>query len=165
MSELVLRNRQRERSIHLPLLRDLTQALLEDELGLTEYELGILLVSPKTMARVNREFLGHEGVTDVITFDHREAPRATLFGELYICVAAAEEQAGRFGTTWQEELARYVVHGILHLLGYDDLSPEPRRKMKREEARRLKALTQKFPVRRLGQGIGKPRARGKKGAS
>jgi rRNA maturation RNase YbeY len=146
MNELVLRNRQRDRAVSLPRLREFTLALLEDELGLAEYELGILLVGSKIMAQVNQDFLGHEGSTDVITFDHRDNAQGPLFGELYICAAVAVEQAARFKTSWQEELARYVIHGVLHLLGYDDLSPEPRRVMKRKEGQLLRRLARKLPV-------------------
>ncbi len=146
MSELVLRNRQRDRAVSLPRLREFTLALLEDELGLPEFELGILLVGAKTMAQVNQDFLGHEGSTDVITFDHRDNAQGPLFGELYICVAVAVEQAALFDTTWEEELARYVIHGVLHLLGFDDLSPQPRRLMKQKEGQLLRRLARKLPV-------------------
>lgn len=152
MSELVVRNRQRDRRVRLPLLRELTRALLEDQLGIRDYELGILLVTAKGMTRTNAAFLHHEGATDVITFDHRPDPQGAMFGELYICVAVAVQQAAEFGTAWEEELARYVVHGVLHLLGHDDLQPGPRRKMKQAESRQLKALAARFPLAMLGHG-------------
>ena len=152
MNELVLRSRQRDRRVRLPLLREMTIALLEDQLGLRDYQLGILLVTAKAMASTNAAFLHHEGATDVITFDHRQEPQGAMFGELYICVAVAVEQAAQFETTWEEELVRYVVHGVLHLLGHDDLQPGPRRKMKQAESRHLKALAAKFPLETLNQG-------------
>ena len=155
MSELVVRNRQRDRRVRLPLLRELTLALLEDQLGIRDYELGVLLVTAKVMARTNAAFLHHEGPTDVITFDHRPDPQGAMFGEIYLCVAVAVEQAAEFGTAWEEELARYVVHGVLHLLGYDDLQPGPRRIMKQAESRHLKALAARFPLSMLGQGAGR----------
>jgi rRNA maturation RNase YbeY len=78
--------------------------------------------------------LNHEGPTDILTFDQGTSPDC-LRGELFICVAEAERQAMEFRTSWREELLRYVIHGLLHLRGFDDLSPSKRRVMKREEDR------------------------------
>ena len=150
MNELVVRDRRRlGRRICLPLLRRITGFLLENCLGLRESQLGIFLVAPKTMARLNAKFLRHEGPTDVITFDHREVPGSSLFGEIYLCPEVADAQAAQFRTSMEEEVVRYVVHGVLHLLGYDDLAPLPRRRMKREEARLLKILAAQHPLRDL----------------
>ena len=62
----------------------------------------------------------------------------------YFCLDEAVKQAREFRTTWQSELARYVVHGVLHLRGYDDLAPAPRRRMKREENRLVRKLALHF---------------------
>jgi probable rRNA maturation factor len=70
----------------------------------------------------------------------------TLHGELFICVDDAIFQAKQFNTNWQSEMVRYVVHGVLHLLGYDDLQPELKRKMKRAENRLVRLLEKKFPI-------------------
>ena len=56
-----------------------------------------------------------------------------MAGEIFVCVPEALAQASRFGAAWQEELVRYIVHGVLHLRGYDDLQPVARRKMKRRK--------------------------------
>ena len=155
---LSLRNRQRIRRVATPLLRRITLRLLDRELGIRSFELAIHLVAAKEMARVNWDFLQHEGSTDVITFDHLEArtDSSTLHGELFICLDDAVKQAREFGSTWQGELARYVIHGLLHLCGHDDLAPGPRRTMKREENRLLRAVTREFPISRLAA---RPRAR------
>jgi rRNA maturation RNase YbeY len=86
------------------------------------------------MARVNEAFLGHEGSTDVITFDHGSTPER-LHGECFISVADAVAQSRDFGTSWDAEVVRYVIHAILHLRGFDDLEPAARRVMKRQENR------------------------------
>jgi len=129
--------------------------LLEGLLELPAYELAVHFVSARRMAQVNWDFLGHEGSTDVITFDYGreyEWPQAdgALRGELFICPADAAAQALAFGTCWQEEIVRYFVHGVLHLRGYDDLEPGPRRIMKNEENRLTQALLRRFPCGELG---------------
>jgi probable rRNA maturation factor len=76
--------------------------------------------------------------------------RASLNGELFLCLDDAVKQAREFHTTWQSELVRYVIHGLLHLCGHDDLNPSARRRMKREENRLLREIAKQFPLARLG---------------
>lgn len=159
MRELQVRNRQRERAVNIKFLRELTRMLLEKELRLTSYELGATLVSAAKMAAINEQYLSHEGSTDVITFDYREGyerggedgSEAELAGEIYISVADARRQAREFSTSWQEELVRYLVHGVLHLRGFDDLAPAKRKVMKREENRLVRRMTAQFDVREIGR--------------
>lgn len=134
--EVVVSNRQRTRPVRSAAIRALAESVAQRQgVGL---ELGIHLVSPKEMARVNWQFLQHEGSTDVITFDH--GSRADhLHGELFISVHDAVLQAAEFGTEWRQELLRYVIHGILHLQGFDDLDPVSRKLMKRHEERLVRA--------------------------
>lgn len=138
----------------------MVERLLAEELHLEKYELAIEFVSAKKMASLNEQFLAHKGSTDVITFDYREGygrlgeereddEALELAGEIFISVADAIEQSGQFSTTWQEELIRYAVHGILHLLGHDDLDPEKRKRMKREENRLVRQLTARFEPRKV----------------
>jgi probable rRNA maturation factor len=147
---IVIVNRQRTRKINLRLLKAITEALLAD-LKIAEAEFGISLVAAREMTLVNEAFLRHEGSTDVITFDYSELEkRKQLHGELFICVDEAVLQAKKFRTAWQSEIARYIVHGILHLLGHDDLHAVARRRMKREENRRLAGLSEKFSLAQIG---------------
>ena len=74
-----------------------------------------------------------------------------LHGEIFICLDDAVAHARRFRTLWQAELARYVIHGVLHLRGHDDLTPAARRKMKREEARQLREIARRHALSRLGR--------------
>jgi rRNA maturation RNase YbeY len=67
-------------------------------------------------------------------------------GELYISIDAAVAQARAFRTTWESELARYLIHGLLHLAGYDDHHPSARRRMKRAEDQLLRAVARRFPL-------------------
>jgi len=152
MTELVLRNRQRTRHVHSPLLRRATNFLLADVLLLERCELAIHLIAAPEMARINQQFLDHAGSTDVITFDYAgetTRPPEHVHGEIFICIDDAVKQARQFRTTWQSELVRYLIHGVLHLVGYDDLTPAGRRTMKREENRLLQMLSRQFSLRRL----------------
>jgi len=161
MSVLCLRNSQKSRKINLRLLRRIALFTLKEVFHESRFELGIRLVGADEMAKVNETFLQHSGSTDVVTFDYAEekttanassamkpAP-STMHGEIFVSIDDAVAQAIQFRTTWQSELARYVVHGILHLRGFDDLNPVARRKMKREENRVLKILELQFPLAQL----------------
>jgi len=171
MSELTLRNRQRACSVNLPLLRRVARALLTGLLRLENYELGVHLVAASEMTRLNRRFLNRAGSTDVITFDYsgklgqasclsskmslkrqdRQEACPALHGEIFICLDDAVAQARQFRTTWQSELVRYLVHGVLHLRGYDDRQPNRRRAMKREEDRLVRELARLFPLSKLAR--------------
>jgi len=157
---LLLRNRQKDRPVCLRALRRRVLDLLA-AMGLGA-ELGVHLVGPREMARVNEAFLGHEGSTDVITFDHGSTA-GRLHGECFISVADAVAQAGDFGTSWDAEVVRYVIHAILHLRGFDDLDPAARRVMKRQENRWVRwAAAQPGSIARPGTGgrsPGRPDAR------
>lgn len=146
---IVIANRQRTRHINARYLKLIATGLFE-ELAVPDGELGINLVGAREMTLVNETFLKHEGSTDVITFDHNEgAPKKAspaLHGELFVCVDEAILQARRFRTRWQSEVVRYIVHGVLHLQGHDDLRAEPRRRMKREENRLVRRLSRKFSL-------------------
>jgi probable rRNA maturation factor len=168
---IVIANRQRKKRIQARFLRGVVDELIA-ELRLADVELGISLVGAREMALLNETFLQHEGPTDVITFDHaplvgRASSRAahtqgsrwlartlappSIHGELFVCVEVAMNQAKEFKTSWQSEVVRYVVHGILHLLGYDDLKPHLRRAMKREENRLMRRLESRFSFAQLSR--------------
>ena len=151
-NRLLILNRQRTVPVSQSSLRRLTGILLRDLLDKGHFALGISVVDPREMTRLNETFLQHEGSTDVITFDYSSRPgkpREVLHGEIFICGAEAVAQARRFRTTWQSELARYVIHGVLHLCGYDDLRSRDRRLMKREENRLLLELSRRLTLRNL----------------
>jgi probable rRNA maturation factor len=73
----------------------------------------------------------------------------SLQGEIYISMDAAVAQARQFRTTWQAELVRYVIHGLLHLAGHDDQRAPARRRMKREEDRLLRGVARQFSFKQL----------------
>ena len=80
----------------------------------------VTLLEPRAMARVNKEHLGHRGPTDVISFGFsRLTPSDPVIGDIYICPAVARANARLHRVLIREELARLVVHGVLHVLGYE----------------------------------------------
>jgi probable rRNA maturation factor len=170
--ELVLRNRQLTRRVDLRMLRRIAETVLRDHLEIESYELGIHLIGVSEMSRLSEQFLQHEGSTDVITFDHTENARgrgqeamgewrvargrrgeawegAGIYGEIFISVDDAVRQARQFRTSWQVEVVRYVIHGLLHLRGHDDLQAAARRRMKRVEGRLLRRAGNEFALREL----------------
>jgi probable rRNA maturation factor len=149
---VIIANRQRTKKINLRLLKQIAKASLA-ELEIENAELGINLVAAREMALINETFLKHKGSTDVITFDYADkATETILAGELFICVDDAIAQAKQFKTDWQSEIVRYIVHGVLHLLGHDDHHVAARRKMKREENRLLRVISKKFSLAQIGGG-------------
>jgi probable rRNA maturation factor len=148
--ELVVTNRQRTHPVEVSLLKKIIRHLLAEVWRVESFQLGFHLVDPEEMACVNETYLQHSGPTDVITFDHTDGQHSQqLHGEVFICVAVAESQAREFRSSWQSELARYAIHGLLHLRGHDDLEPNARRVMKREENRLLQLVARQFPLSQL----------------
>jgi probable rRNA maturation factor len=146
-SMITTANRQRTQKINLPLLKRIAERVLI-ELKIPRAKLEINLVAENEMVRVNEKFLRHAGSTDVITFDYSEERKA-LHGEILICVDEALAQARKFKTTWQSEVSRCLIHGVLHLAGHDDSRAAERRKMKREENGLLRRISQRFSLAEL----------------
>lgn len=100
------------------------------------------------MAEANMEYVGHEGTTDVITFSYLDDMETLFPGdiglELFVCADVARRVgARRKDSFFEREIALYIVHGILHAAGYDDLCPADRRKMRYHERRLLSKLVEK----------------------
>ena len=155
---ITIQNRQRTKRVNTALLKRISVNLLEEQLELASAELGISLVGDEEMTRINKHFLQHEGSTDVITFDHTEPGTRNpelgtvhVHGELFVCVDEAIRHAKRFKTTWQSEVVRYVVHGVLHLLGHDDKHAKALQRMKREENRLVTSLAAEFSLVRMAR--------------
>jgi probable rRNA maturation factor len=140
---LTLHNRQTTRRLDLRLLRRITRALLQETRPQGACELAIYFVAEPEMTHLNETFLRHKGSTDVISFDYSPCS-PLLHGEIFVCLDEAVSQARRFHTTWQSELVRYVVHGVLHLLGFDDTDSRTRRSMKTREDALVRQLARRF---------------------
>ena len=91
--------------------------------------LSIAFVSRRTIAGMNRKHLGHKGDTDVITFAlGRSTATAPLVGDIYVAPEVVREQARRWRVPAREELARVVVHGVMHAIGHDHPDGDGREK-------------------------------------
>ena len=101
-------------------------------------EIGYMFVDDEKILEVNREYLGHDYYTDIITFDYDEGDR--INGDLVISLDTVRTNAEQFGKSYDEELHRVIIHGILHLCGINDKGPGEREIM---EAAENKALAQR----------------------
>jgi len=113
------------------------RVLESEEVG--DSELGVVVTDDETVRRLNREYAGDDHATDVLSFSLREgeefaSPDGVLrLGEVIISHPTAVRQAGDAGREVADEVAHLLVHGILHLLGYDHLAPEDKRVMRAKE--------------------------------
>ncbi len=156
---VVLRNHDRSAPLDLRLLRRIVRTLLLDILDRPQFDLEIHIVDVDKITRLNENYLRHQGVTDVIAFDYSNSPDAALHGEIYVCLPEARAQARRFRTTWQSELVRYLVHAVLHLIGYDDRAPAKRRSMKRAEDDALRQLQILYSLNKISGPSGREATR------
>ena len=91
----------------------------------------ISILGSRSMAKVHRDFLNIPGATDVITFP---------YGEILVCAHIAAARAPEFGHSTTQELALYIIHGLLHLSGFDDLTPPDAKKMAVTQQQILKSV-------------------------
>lgn len=94
-----------------------------------------IFCSDERELEVNRQFLGHDYYTDVITFDYSTA--STLNGDIFISVDTVRSNAETVGTSFENELLRILVHGVLHLTGQGDKTPETKTQMTAKEEHAL----------------------------
>ncbi len=98
-------------------------------------EIGYMFVNDEKILEVNNEYLGHDYYTDVITFDYCEGD--VLNGDIVISLDTVRTNAEKFGKTYEEELYRVIIHGILHLCGINDKGPGEREIMEENENKAL----------------------------
>lgn len=138
-------NRQRAITVPLGWLKQLAAEALpicakhsDDNRFALRYleEIEVTFVSDRTIAAVHEQFMNIPGATDVITFDH---------GEIVISAQTAAAYAPKFGHTLAQELGLYIIHGLLHLNGYDDTTPRAAARMKEKQERILQACLATLP--------------------
>ncbi|MBO7238359.1 MAG: rRNA maturation RNase YbeY [Elusimicrobiaceae bacterium] len=110
-------------------------------------EVNVIFVDEKEILRVNKTYLDHHYVTDVISFNHARPPfdvgEPWAFGDVYVCYPVARQNAPKFKHTILQEMMMYGVHGCLHLSGMDDHAPEDRAEMDRQAEKIIKAVLKK----------------------
>ena len=94
-------------------------------------DISIIFCSDNYILDVNMKYLQHDYFTDIITFDYCEGD--TVSGDLFISIDSVRENAAFYGTEFKDELNRVIVHGVLHLIGYDDHSEEDIKEMRAKE--------------------------------
>ena len=101
-------------------------------------KINYIFCSDERELEVNREFLGHDYYTDIITFDYSTA--GTLNGDIFISLDTVRSNAEMVGVSFEEELNRILIHGILHLTGQGDKTPETKAQMTAKEDKALAKL-------------------------
>jgi probable rRNA maturation factor len=99
-------------------------------------ELNYIFCSDSHLLDINREYLNHHTLTDIITFDSRDQPKE-IAGDIFISIERVAENAKKFRTDFLDELHRVMIHGALHLIGYSDKSSEAKIQMRKKEDRYL----------------------------
>ena len=122
--------------------RRLTSRWIKEIVARAEMRLGdvsVVFCSDPYILDVNRQYLGHDYYTDIITFDYCEGD--VLSGDLIISVDTVRANAEEYGAaSFDEELHRVIIHGVLHLIGFDDHTPEDQAEMRRQENAALELL-------------------------
>ncbi len=141
---LAIENEHANLRLDIEKITTLVHLMLDGE-GFSLTYLGIVLSDHATIHELNREHLGHDYETDVLSFplqsDHHIRSSKTVEGEVYVDLDTAFETAPEYETTFEQEAFRYLAHGVLHLMGYDDATDELRKEMSIREDHYLAALT------------------------
>ncbi|MEK9135752.1 MAG: rRNA maturation RNase YbeY [Bacteroidota bacterium] len=104
--------------------------------GMGSARVTVVFVDSRYARKINRMYLNHDYVTDVISFPLERG--RNLEGEVYVNLDWARQQAEEYGVSFANEVARLVIHGSLHLVGYDDTVVRKARLMKKEEDRQIR---------------------------
>ena len=109
--------------------------VVEKTLGKKTHEVSVLITGDKQIRRINKRYLHHDDATDVISFGAGPGP---FLGDVVVSAETARSTAAELKIPFKEELARYLVHGTLHLLGYRDKRPKDRERMHKHQESILK---------------------------
>ena len=142
--DITIKNLQTKIPIRLPRIRSVVRRTFR-HLRINNAELSIVFVTPLRMRSINAQYLKHDYVTDVLTFDYspavrrklgvkkKSSPSSFVHGEIVICPSEALRNAQVLELSVHQEIELYAIHGILHLMGYDDHAPKEIARMRKKE--------------------------------
>lgn len=104
-----------------------------DKEGFKVKNLNYIFCSDEYLHKINVEYLEHDTYTDIITFDNSEDDDV-IEGDIFVSIERVKENSQTLNTVFEDELKRVIVHGLLHLCGYDDHTPEDKAEMRRLES-------------------------------
>lgn len=107
----------------------INESIIEENSNLGE--INFIFTSDEYLLEINKQYLSHNYFTDIITFNYCE--QSIINGDIYISITTVKNNSRQFNVTFIEELHRVMIHGILHLLGYDDKTDEEKAKMREKE--------------------------------
>jgi probable rRNA maturation factor len=139
MGKIAIANPQEAVEIDRGRVREVVRAVLDGE-GVADAEVSLAFVDNATIHQLNKRYLNHDEPTDVLSFPLSEPGAKRLAGEIVIGAEVAKAQAEARGHAVLAELALYVIHGLLHLCGYDDESADAALAMRQRESHYLQAL-------------------------
>ncbi len=142
--EVLIENRQKRTSISRAKLERWVRRILK-LVGWHRAALSVLLVSDAEIRRLHRQYKGEDRATDVLAFGQMEGKsfpqvKAPLLGDVVVSVETAKRVGPQYGNRWDKELLLYILHGILHLMGYRDSTARPKARMERKQEIILKKL-------------------------
>ncbi|MBQ2321775.1 MAG: rRNA maturation RNase YbeY [Bacteroidales bacterium] len=117
--------------------------------GLKVGNLSYIFCSDDKIIEVNRQFLQHDYYTDIITFDYDED--GVVSGDMYISVDTVMTNSQKFAPSFERELHRVIIHGVLHLCGLKDKQPDEEQKMRQAEDNALQLLDQLFEEKKIAK--------------
>ena len=136
--EITVQDLQKKIKINPRQIKKIAQTILKT-LKITQATLSLVFVSSQKIRALNRKYLNRTYATDVLAFDLRDefaskqSAKKNISGDVFISTDAVLQNSKAFGQEAHDELALYVIHGILHLAGYDDTNPTAKKKMQKKE--------------------------------
>lgn len=119
---------------------------LKKELNFSLDSLVVNFVNSENIHQINKKYLNHDYSTDIITFNY-SGDNNILDGEIFISVEDAEYNSKKYDVILDNELLRLIIHGILHLLGFDDINASDKRKMKKIENKLVETISTELNLR------------------
>ena len=139
-------NRQKSLSLPIPLVKRIVKSVIENE-GVCCDEVSIYFVSTKEISKLHKQFFDDPTPTDCISFPidgiQSDKQQYYVLGDVFVCPETAIQYAREKKGDAKQEIILYIIHGLLHLMGYDDMESSDRKRMRQAERKHLKRLDNK----------------------